>query len=364
MTTPAPIDLVALGDIHLGAGGPEAGRSERDRCLAAVLDEVADRPGARLLLLGDVLDFLAAGAPEAEAVSADPVADALATLDRIADRHEDTVGDLARLLAAGRRVDLVVGNHDVELSRPAVEAGLREVLAVRGAGSAAAAGGGLHIHRWIFHIPGVLYAEHGNQYHDINSFDTFLTPYDGEGRTAHPLVVRMATHASRHRRSERGRIATLAAVAGEAVGEAVGVADRGRRGRRAVYRREALAGYAPAVGISHTALVGIDRLAEVRLAPMALRVARVALASLWRSRDAGRAADGYLVRAAGAVHALLASRGESVPCYLFGHTHAAAEVPLGPSESANPAGYLNAGGWIGRPAGGLHIVRVTRDGAG
>src|SRR5437660_10473631 len=35
----------------------------------------------------------------------------------------------------------------------------------------------MRFYPWICYVPGVLYAEHGHQYHDINWFATLLQPY-------------------------------------------------------------------------------------------------------------------------------------------------------------------------------------------
>ena len=88
---------------------------------------------------------------------------------------------------------MVAGNHDLDLVRPAVGQRLRWHLGV------AASDDRVRIWPWLYVVPGVLYAEHGNQHHDLNRFPRILDPYSrrrpGEMHTP-PLA---AAHASARR---------------------------------------------------------------------------------------------------------------------------------------------------------------------
>ncbi len=81
----------------------------------------------------------------------------------IARAHAGVLADLVRFVAAGHEVDLVAGNHDVELQDPAVEAELRKHLRAAGATDRELAR--IRIVPWFVHRPGrVAWIEHGHVY--------------------------------------------------------------------------------------------------------------------------------------------------------------------------------------------------------
>lgn len=81
--------LYVAGDVHHeGGGGPFAGW----------LDQLATRPPARLVLLGDVVEWWVDAGGSAE-------------------RHEPVLGRLRRLAAAGWRVEVVRGNREQAAGR-------------------------------------------------------------------------------------------------------------------------------------------------------------------------------------------------------------------------------------------------------
>ena len=110
-----------LSDIHLGNGGPYdiyAGGA----ALPALIDAEAG-PGLRLIFNGDVVDFLLNDEPlQLNAGRAVALARAMVA-------HSDTAAVMAavgRVLAAGGEVRIRLGNHDVELALPEVQAVFRE----------------------------------------------------------------------------------------------------------------------------------------------------------------------------------------------------------------------------------------------
>ncbi|MEA2254277.1 MAG: hypothetical protein QOG35_322 [Solirubrobacteraceae bacterium] len=294
--------LLVVGDLHLGAGGGDP--FHRDRDLARFLAEMgARRDGGarppRLVVLGDLLDFPAAAGgrpPDGEAA-------ALRCLERIAAAHAGALDALAGYLATGATIDLVAGNHDADLARPAVRTRLGELL-----GRAS----GLAFHPWILHVPGVLYAEHGHQHHDVNAFAAPLSPW----RPGDPARLDLPPGAL----AGGARAAVLVALR----------AARAARRRRA-YRATALPAAAAGLGLSPGALRAIDA-ATPRgpLAPVARMARRVS------ARDAQH-------RAARRIHDVLAAEGAAVPCYAFGHTHVAERRPVVPG-AVRPL-YVNAGTW-------------------
>lgn len=86
----------------------------------------------------------------------------------------DFFAGLRRFLGAGFPIDVVSGNHDVDLVRPAVRTRLRELL---GTGGGEGDGGGVRFHPWIYYVPGVLYAEHGHQHAALSAFTRVVAPY-------------------------------------------------------------------------------------------------------------------------------------------------------------------------------------------
>ena len=379
--------IIVVSDFHLATGrDPRTGAVDReesffhDDAFARFLDDLVRRAAAeqrrfRLLILGDLLDFLRVGAEPANGAGGQQAADGttLAKLDRIAAGHAHFFEALGRFVAAGFPLDVVPGNHDIELLRPAVQAGLAEVVARSGGGSGAASA--VAVHPWIYYVPGLLYAEHGQQYHDVNAFPALLGPASAQhpGRTEPPHGscletylrgvgqvldpagapappdVRTLLRAVRERPSLMLRtVPHHARFAAALLGE---VSNRSRFGRptvRAAYQDDVLRPYAAEIGLDPDAVAAIDRVSAISFPRMMARLARraVARSGVRGGRRAGRPAAGsatYLHRAALAIHRVLERFGQEVPFYVFGHAHRAEQVPLVPG-AAVPA-YLNSGSW-------------------
>lgn len=114
---------LVLSDLHLGNGGPYdifAGPAE----LPALLDSFVREP-THAVLNGDTFDFLLNEDPLALDVER-AVAQSRALVS--APPTRPTLEALGRLLAAGGRATLVVGNHDLELALPEVQAVVRDSL--------------------------------------------------------------------------------------------------------------------------------------------------------------------------------------------------------------------------------------------
>ena len=86
--------------------------------------------------------------------------------------------DLAELAGSPRRasVEIVVGNHDVELLAPEVAAELMRQLAEAGAGARALER--ITVVPWFVYLPGVAWIEHGHIYDEGCSFEFNLAPMD------------------------------------------------------------------------------------------------------------------------------------------------------------------------------------------
>jgi hypothetical protein len=320
--------ILAVGDLHMAAGERDPFRHDRAFvAFLAAMAERGDRAGhpPRLVVLGDLFDLAAAGdgrAPRDEA-------DALTRIDRIAAAHAAVVTGLAAYAAAGGAIDIVVGNHDADLVRPAVQQRVRGMLGGPGAA--------LAFHPWILHVPGVLYAEHGHQHHDVNAFATPLAPWQPQS------PERLALPPAALRRGLSA--AALLARAG---------ASPSARARRIAYRAGTLRDAAPELGLSHAALCAIDAATPRGATALAARIAR-------RTTAGGRHPAAAQRRAAERIHRILEAEGCGVPCYAFGHTHVAERRALGTGGGA--AVHLNAGTWSGLRRGGrsehLAYVEIT-----
>lgn len=198
---------VLISDLHVGAGKQAYGawkpiedfrwQVEFD----AFLDNIADRAGnqADLVLVGDVFELWQSPSMEcstdAEAPrcvvsdcnDADPElgcseAEALARLRAIVAQHKAFVDALGRFAQRGsNRVFIVPGNHDAALLFPRV----REFLQDQFAGTRVQV---LSQGYWLSD-DGLVYADHGHQFDDVNEFDGWPSPFverDGVRRLRKP----------------------------------------------------------------------------------------------------------------------------------------------------------------------------------
>jgi len=194
----AAADLVVVSDLHLGEGlvGRPARYSPMEdffydeefcRLLSHLRWEYMSEPSRlRLVLNGDIFDFLTVttvpGKAEAAALNLrissterrfglNPTPrKSVYKLDRIMDGHRAFFIGLAQFVAAGFAVELLPGNHDLELFFPEVRERLYARLAeLPGAPPPAELRARLSIHPWFYLEEGRVYVEHGNQYEPSNS---------------------------------------------------------------------------------------------------------------------------------------------------------------------------------------------------
>lgn len=374
--------LVIVSDLHMSAGAdPRTGRMSRhehfraDRAFVSFLDHLAGRATSEkapphLVILGDMLDLLyvtrsSRGREASWPDSSEPAVHA--KLDRVAAGHQEVFQALARLLGAGCQITIVPGNHDVELIRPATQRRFRELVT----GGAQIASLGIEFRPWIFYEPGLVYAEHGSQHHDLNAFVALLSASrPGPEGIALPVGSRLSLYlidlAERAGSEEGEAPATAGAVfsrlktrprvvvetlplharfAWHAVARSAIIAHALRNERRSNYVESELGRHARELGLHEDTLVAIHRLAQVSpfsLERRALRelVAVPVLRSLKRRRTQP---SPYLETAARNIHSILRNHGEDVPFYVFGHTHRATDTTIFPSTSAPR--YFNAGTW-------------------
>jgi UDP-2,3-diacylglucosamine pyrophosphatase LpxH len=208
-----PLNTLVLSDLHLGEDlAPTATEATRlhvdivERQLVQFLRHYTRRREDgrpwRLVFNGDLIDFLAITIgpehPDFAFLSACPSPEehkyglrrtpksAVAVVEAVARRHADVFRALARFLASGNRLDVVCGNHDLELTWPAVQAAFRAGIA--GAWSALPDGqrdgavradqlaGRVEFHPWFFYDRGAVWIEHGHQYDECCSYEHQLDP--------------------------------------------------------------------------------------------------------------------------------------------------------------------------------------------
>ena len=340
MSAPAPTDLVLVSDLHLG--GYDATASSHDRAfadfLAAVTRAQAGRAAPwRLVLLGDLFDFPAAAPPGTGRGSGAPGRRAAAVLDRADRCAPAAMAGLRRLLRTGTGVDVVAGNHDAEVMHLEVQQVVAERLGAPGDGR-------LTFHPWLYHVPGLLHAEHGSQHHDINRVGGLLGQVDrlavGDARTPAAVLGRL------HRAREGGALAAAAVglalpVLAASALAAAATSDNVRA--RSAYASRFLEEYAAVVGLPAQVLGELDAVSAPAAFPALGRVARRVLAL---HDDCAEHHD-YMSRSAARVHAVLAAHSLATPFYVFGHTHEArrADITDGLSSTGGRALYLNTGTW-------------------
>lgn len=151
----------------------------------------------RLVIAGDLFDFMSVvipSTPERPAKTRDEriyglgrsAKTGVLRMRAICERHRPLLADLVRFVAAGHQIDIVVGNHDVELLAPAVADELRRHLAMAQRASsptfdaprADAALARIRIVPWFVYVPGVAWIEHGHVYDEGCSFEFNLAPMD------------------------------------------------------------------------------------------------------------------------------------------------------------------------------------------
>ncbi len=186
MPQDAGYSLAIVSDLHMSAGyNRRTGTYDRnedffyDGAFGRFVDDLLRRAAAearrwRLVILGDFVDFLQVTPAADQSPGETSSAATVAKLETIAQGHAEVFAALGRLVAAGHRVDIVIGNHDVEFVWADVQRRFKELVAERAVGDVAER---IAFHPWIFYIPGVVYAEHGQQYDGVNSFTTPLQPF-------------------------------------------------------------------------------------------------------------------------------------------------------------------------------------------
>lgn len=396
--------LIFVSDLHLtGHTRPSPDEHDPSFAFARFVEDLSKQlgntgSGIRLVVLGDMLDLtrLEARVPRVGAVAA-----SIQRLESIAHAHAELFQALGRFVSAGGDLDVVVGNHDLDLAHPEVQERFIGRLGVPSLGPGATR---VTFHRWFLYLRDVMYAEHGHRYHDIN-----VVPVPG-GRDVPgvhtPADVPLAAYLESYRKAVQAR------DSGRMLAKDLGTLTRSLVARTARQSSHRMARTSPGdgsrlrdaadPGLDGDALIAIDALSARLGAKTAVRVGRTilgpplrlvlpygaaagllglvlrgtslvgpavavasaaALTTLVRNRRRlwpPPRSTGYALEAAQHLRRALESAGSAVPFYVLGHTHVPTLVAL--DRPGRPATYLNTGSWTAADRGGrgYPFVRVTR----
>jgi UDP-2,3-diacylglucosamine pyrophosphatase LpxH len=191
-------NILVVSDLHFGEELLPGASLERRRAIelgANAFREflryhaVRRRDGRpwRLVIAGDLFDFMSVmipGTKDRPAKTADErrfglgrgVKSGVERMKLICEAQRPLLADLVRFAAAGHLVDIIVGNHDVELLAPEVSAELMRHF--QEAGASARALENIKVVPWFVYVPGVAWIEHGHVYDEGCSFEFNLAPMD------------------------------------------------------------------------------------------------------------------------------------------------------------------------------------------
>jgi len=194
----APANILVVSDLHFGEellpGAPVERRHAVELGASAFREflryhTVRRRDGRpwRLVIAGDLFDFMSVvirGTKERPAKSADErrfglgrgVTPGVERMRVICEAHRPLLADLGRFAAAGHTVEIIVGNHDVELLVPDVVRELYRQLVAAGTDERTLAR--ITVVPWFVYVPGVCWIEHGHVYDEGCSFEFNLAPMD------------------------------------------------------------------------------------------------------------------------------------------------------------------------------------------
>jgi hypothetical protein len=200
---------VVLSDVHLSQAHPEdpsdplwmryrRAAHHPDEDFASLVDALlATRGGDAIELVwnGDVFDFDAPWVKDGRSTFDEFALDeagCAAHLRRILADHPGWVRAAGRLLAAGHRLLVLSGNHDVELYWPAVRRALRGALADASGLDAAAVAARVRFRAWFHVTEDGIYLEHGSQYDRFSSLRWPMIPLTRARALVQPQLGKLA----------------------------------------------------------------------------------------------------------------------------------------------------------------------------
>ncbi len=172
--------VYVISDLHIGGAYPVPGSGDTrgfrlnthvpeltgfvERLIASAVPGVA----LELVINGDIVDFLAeasATPPTWVPFSPDPD-DACRKLEAIVARDRPFFDALGALLKAGHRLTVLLGNHDIELGLPPVQAKFKALLGIDGHSDYEFIG-----NDQAYVVGDAVLIEHGNRYDGFNTVD-------------------------------------------------------------------------------------------------------------------------------------------------------------------------------------------------
>ena len=384
----------------------------------------------RLVIAGDLFDFMSVVVPSTREMPARSADERRFGLDRgsragvirmrrICENHRDLLAEMVRFAATGHSIDIIVGNHDLELLDADVVAELMAQLRVAGGDERQLAR--IRVVPWFVYEPGVAWIEHGHVYDEGCSAEFNLAPVDASGRlipnadyAATRYLATACPEIDPHGIEEwsfwgfmrygwdvgmlsLGKLWVSYARFSAALlkSHVAHQSFKGRDHRRRAHR-ERMRGIADATGVDHDTLRAIDRLARTPMTMSFRRLGRmlmldrfgsfvgsaVALFVLWVLAPLLWAVIGTVLVVAGtaALHAWLGKHHVTsqlpmraiptrikklvdAPVIVFGHTHDPRWQPL-----RSGGLYVNSGTWLPATRPGLrrsftHVLIQPRSGA-
>jgi UDP-2,3-diacylglucosamine pyrophosphatase LpxH len=198
-----------LSDVHLGSDLVQHARPwtterlsrvlEVDYNLASMLDHYSNNAGPdwkwTLVIAGDLVDFIGMSISADEAIELQtPLSEeemehglgsaadhAVHKIHAVARRHPLVFSKLAQFVAAGHRLVLVRGNHDVDFYwEPVRRAFIDELRAhadlVDDPVAHSLFESRIEFRQWFYYVKGQLYVEHGHQYDETCAYHNGLAP--------------------------------------------------------------------------------------------------------------------------------------------------------------------------------------------
>jgi UDP-2,3-diacylglucosamine pyrophosphatase LpxH len=338
--------LVIVSDLHMGDGGPHErfGSDEQIRPFIGHLGDLLERSpeSVRLLLLGDLLDLSLVGRASPNQMASLRLRDALlmARVDEVTSAHAGVFQALKAFIERGGTVDVVPGNSDGALRVPRVWEHFCQSL-LQGSSTSYAR---LRLHPWIYHVPGVLYAEHGNQYHEINSFPALLQGFRDDGPEQLDTIGSLLDAYGGRMRAEpahsrKGATSWAASLTAHYM--------RASKVRHTVGYATLLEEHAREVSLPPALIAELEALGSRAV----WRSGSRALRRFGTSRKRRRAvnSDIYLKDAALRIHRAARRHDSPALFYVFGHTHTPGIARMEDESSR----YVNCGTWSTPSKGSL-----------
>ena len=198
---------VVISDVHLAEAEPREDEWLRWRqrrffpdvefaALAeALFARLGDDDRLDFVFDGDVFEFEAPKIIDGESFYDDPPrteVDAVDRLARVINDHTLFFSTIAKIAGRGHRVVFVAGNHDAQLTFPAVEHELRQAIFRALPEGVDRARADVVVQPWFYQTDDGIHVEHGHQYDAYCSFRDPLRPLDANGREIQPTVGSLA----------------------------------------------------------------------------------------------------------------------------------------------------------------------------